>query len=193
MLEHDRKWFEKTVRQRPRGRGSSPGSNRFDRDQFDSELAEKVTHIIRELKSTSHRPVRITLHRVLRRAGGLAKYSQFSADLPKTQALLDDHVETMATYRVRKIRWAIAEIARTGQAVIGETLRRKAGLSTALLQEHKQLVLETAQQLGGQCGTTLFLCPGMTGRATRIIVGQADTADGDRCGLECWDCSKTNH
>jgi len=147
MLEQDRKWFEKTVRQRSRGRGSSPRGNRFDRGQFDSELAEKVTQIMRELKSTSHRPVRITKHGVLRRAGCLAKYMQFSSDLPKTQALLNEHAETMAAYRVRKIRWAIAELARSGQAIVGETLRRKAGLSNTLLQEYKQLVLETAQEL----------------------------------------------
>jgi ATP-dependent exoDNAse (exonuclease V) beta subunit len=40
-----------------------------------------------------------------------------------------------------------AEIARNGQAITREALRQKAGLSTSLLHEYKQLVLETAQQL----------------------------------------------
>jgi hypothetical protein len=155
MRAKDRKWFEKTIPERPRGRDGSPRGSRFDRGQLDSELAEKIINTVRELKSTSHRPVRITKFGVLRRAECL-KYYHFSTDLPKTQSVLNENVETMADYRVRRIRWAIAEIARSGQAMIGETLRRKAGLSTTLLHEYKQLALQTAQQLRVSVGSHSF-------------------------------------
>jgi hypothetical protein len=156
MLKRDRRWFEKTVRRRPPGR-KGPRGNLFERrDQFDSELAEKVTHIIRELKSTSRRPVRITKTGVLRRAGSLTRYLHFSTDLPKTQALLDDHVETMATYRVRKIRWAVAEMATHGQAICINILCRKTNISLSLLREYKQLVLETVQELAANVDPRSF-------------------------------------
>jgi hypothetical protein len=87
------------------------------------------------------------MHGVLTRAGYLARYLRFSNELPKTRAVLNEHVEAMPEYRVRKIKWAIAEIGRNRQPIIGNTLRRMAGLSTTLLHEYKQLVLETAQEL----------------------------------------------
>jgi hypothetical protein len=148
LLALDREWLEKTLPQRPRGRGSIPRGKRFDRGKFDSELAAKLSQIISKLRSTSHRPIRISKHCVLRRAECEGKYCQFSAELPKTQAVLNENVETMADYRVRRIKWAIAEMARTGQSLVGENLRRMAGLSTTLLKDYRPVVLQMARQLG---------------------------------------------
>jgi hypothetical protein len=58
----------------------------------------------------------------------------------------------MADYRVRKITRAVAEMARNGEAITVDSLRRKAGMSSRLLRQYKELVLETAQQLGANVG-----------------------------------------
>jgi len=159
-LLHDRKWFEKTISPRPRGWPRGPRGSQLDRGQLDSELAEKFIHIVRELKSTSHAPIRITKHRVVCRAGCL-KYFRLSTDLPKARAILNEYVETMADYRVRKIRWAIAEIARNGQVVNLDTLGKKAGFSSTVLHQYKQLALETAQQLGANVGPRSLFARGI--------------------------------
>ena len=140
---------------RATGRGSGPRGSRFDRGQFDSELAERVMHIIQELKSTSDPSVRLTKYGILRRAACLKSF-QFFTELPKTQSVLNEHVETMAEYRVRKISWAIAQMARKGQAITGESLRRMAALSTTLLNEYKPLILQTAQQLKADVSPNSF-------------------------------------
>jgi len=146
MLRHDRTWFEKTFSVRPRGWPGGPRGNRLDRGQLDSELAQKFIHVVHELKSTSP-PVRITKHRVVCRAGCL-KYFQYSADLPKSRVVLNEHVETMPDYQVRKIRWAIAEMARNGQVITEGTVREKTGFRPNVIHQYKQLVHESAQQLG---------------------------------------------
>jgi len=148
LLNEDREWFEKMVSRWRRGAEPRPKARRVDRDQFDSELAEKLKHIISELKSDSGRPVWITKTGVLIRAGCVSKYSQMSATLPKTQAVLAEHIETPGDYRVRKIKWAVAEFAKQGQLISGGAIHRKAGLSTPLLWQYKPLILQTAQQLG---------------------------------------------
>jgi hypothetical protein len=93
MRKRDRQWFEETLPQLVRRAGRAPRARRLDREHLDSELAEKVTHIISELKSNSHRSVRITKTGVLRRAGCLGRYSQFPSALPKTEAVLREHME----------------------------------------------------------------------------------------------------
>jgi hypothetical protein len=158
MLDQDREWFEKTLPQRRRG-GLGPGTRakRLDRGQLDSVLAEKVRDIISELKSTAHRPTRITKFGVLRRAGRLGKYITASTELPATEALLTEHAESKTDYLVRKIRWAVAEMATHGQAISIKGLRRKTGISSSRrLREHKQLVLETAQELAADVDPRSF-------------------------------------
>jgi hypothetical protein len=154
LLEHDKEWFQKTLpkqRHWPR-----PGARRLDRAQLDSVIAGKVRDIISELKSMAHRPTRITKSGVLRRAGYLKKYLTAPKEFPRTEALLREHVENQADYLVRKIRWAVAEMARDGQVISLNFLRRKAGLSGARLREYKQLVLEMAQQLGANVAPHSF-------------------------------------
>lgn len=149
-LLHDRTWFYKTVSVRPRGWPKGPRRSLLDRGQLDSELAEKFIHVVQDLKSTFP-PIRITKHRVVCRAACL-KYFQYSADLPKSRAVLNEHVETMPDYQVRKIRWAIAEMARNGQVITEGTVREKTGFWPTVIHQHKQLVRETAQQLGANAG-----------------------------------------
>src|SRR5205807_2433138 len=135
-------------------------ANRLDRAHLDSVMAEKVGEIISELKSTSRRPVWITKCGMLRRAGCLSKYSNLSTDVctafPTTEALLRENAETRGDYLTRKIRWVIAEMAAHGQTISTHILSRKAGVPWSLMKEYKQLVLETAQQLGANVDPRSF-------------------------------------
>ena len=145
MKRHDWEWFDKALpRQQP---WAAPRANRLDRSQLDSTLAEKLRDIVRGLKSPSHRPVRITKYGLLRRAGCKTKYDRFSTALPETDAVLREHAETRPDYLIRKIRWAVSEMATKGQIISPNILRRKAAVPGGLLRDYKQVVLETAQQL----------------------------------------------
>jgi len=146
MLSNDREWFDKALSQQQAS--TTPRANRLDRAQLDSVLAEKLRDIIRELRSPSQRPLRITKSGLLRRAGCLPKYDSFSTELPVTTALIREHAETRTDYLIRKIKWAVAEMSRDRQAIRIDLLRRKAALPARQLKEYKQLVLETAKQLG---------------------------------------------
>ena len=141
MLEQDREWFEKTLPQGRRWGRPGTRSKRLDRGQLDSVLAEKVRHIISKLKSTAHRPTRITKFGVLRRAKCTAKYMYAPTELLVTEALLTEHVESKTDYLVRKIRWAVTEMVTHGQTICIKALRRKTGISSSSrLRECKQLV-----------------------------------------------------
>jgi hypothetical protein len=83
----------------------------------------------------------------LRRAGCKTKYDRFSTALPETDAVLREHAETRPDYLIRKIRWAVSEMATKGQIISPNILRRKAAVPGGLLRDYKQVVLETAQQL----------------------------------------------
>ncbi len=154
MQGRDREWFDKTLpRRRP---WASPRANRLDRGQLDLALAEKLRDIIPGLKSPSQRPVRITKSGLLRRAGCITKYDSFSTALPATTAVLREHAETRADYLIRKIRWAVSEMAAQGQIISTSVLRRKAAVRGGLLRDYKQVVLETAQQLGANVDPRSF-------------------------------------
>jgi hypothetical protein len=145
MRKRDMDWFEKTLSRRPRSLRARK-TNRWL--EVDSMLAEKVREIISELKSTSHRPVWITKRCVLTRAECSWRYREDSNRFPRTEAVLREHVESRADYVIRRIRWAVAEMAARRQTISGKTLHREAGVGHSFLKEYKQLVFDTAQQLG---------------------------------------------
>jgi hypothetical protein len=146
IQKRDKDWLEKALPQsRRRGRIRNTNCSSEQRE-FDSTLAEKARVIIRELKSTSHRPVWITKHCVLKRAGYSPTYRKGA--LPRTEAVLREHVESRDDYAMRRIRWAVAEMAARGETISGKTLLRNAGVHYPRLREYKQLIAETVQQLG---------------------------------------------
>src|SRR6202158_1385974 len=146
IRERDKNWFEKALPQRRRGGRIRKTNRSSEQREFDSTLAEKARVVIRELKSTSHRPVWITKHCVLTRAGYSPTYRKDA--LPATEAVLREHVESRDDYVMRRIRWAVAEMAARSQTISGKTLLRNAGVHHPRLREYKQLVSETAEQLG---------------------------------------------
>jgi len=147
MLHRDKAWFEKTL---PHRRPSVKASRacRIDRTQLDQVLSQKIRDLVCQLKSTAARPVRITKCGVLRRSGWLTKYSDASAEFPRTEAVLRECAETRADYLSRKIRWAVAEMARVGKTISMNTLRRKAAVPGYLLRDYRAEVLQTAHRLG---------------------------------------------
>ena len=158
MITHDKEWFDKAL---PRQRLSAASrANRLDLGQLDSALAKKLRDIILGLKSPFHRPVRITKYGLLRRAGCVTKYRSFSASLPATEAVLREHAETRADYLIRKIRWAVSEMATQGQIISATRLCRKAAVDSGLLRDYKQVVLETVQQLQANVDPRSFFAQG---------------------------------
>jgi hypothetical protein len=150
MVAQDSEWFAQSPPEMPTGGRSGRRRKRFDRLQFDSELAERAIHIIHNLRATPQRPFESlsTEFQPCRISKVIFRVLHRTPELPKTRAVLNEHVEGMPEYRVRKIKRTIAEIGRNRQPILGNSLRRMAGLSTTLLHLYKQLVLESAQQLG---------------------------------------------
>jgi hypothetical protein len=77
-------------------------------------------------------------------------------EFPATNALLTEQAESKTDFLIRKIRWAVAEMATRGQAISTNVLRRKVGISGSLLREYKLLVLEAAQELAANVDPRSF-------------------------------------
>ncbi len=123
LRENDVDWYEV----------NSPKSKRhkvFEWSAKDEESLEKARTAVAYLKSLQGRPVWIN-QRSVEKYGGLNNLFKNLKNgyLPKTQAYLDDALETDDEWRKRKILWAVKEFYGTGRNLRLPQIRIKASIS----------------------------------------------------------------
>jgi hypothetical protein len=136
LRENDLKWYE----------ANSPKSKRYMRHDWtenDAESLEKAHAAIAYLKTLPGRPVWIN-RRSVEKYGGLNNlYKNLeNGYLPKTQAYLDETLETDAEWRKRKIAWAVKDLYESGKTLLLPQIQIKAAIS------HKYFAVLEAFTLG---------------------------------------------
>ena len=80
----------------------------FDWNQIDLELSEKVSQVCREILSSSL-PVRVCITEIIKRTGHQAWIDKRRKKLPLTSKIIDENLETLEDFIIRKIKWAKEE------------------------------------------------------------------------------------
>lgn len=123
LRENDLEWYE----------AKAPASKQYaarDWTDYDEDSLEKSRTAVAYLKSLPDRPVWIN-RRSVEKYGGLNNLYKNLANgyLPKTQAYLDEALETAEAWRKRKIQWAVRELYEAGKNLLLPQIQIKAALS----------------------------------------------------------------
>lgn len=140
---HDKVWIRSQLDRVPRRRpalGSQRRERRRDRD-LDRATAEAVRRAMTLARAL--RPPRRLTRTLLLRLGGVPASIHtklVGSRLPKTCALLMANEESRASYFVRRLEFALAQLAREERSLTLIRLRRASGLSEAAIVENRSVV-----------------------------------------------------
>jgi len=123
LRENDVDWYE----------AHAPKSKRYAIREWadnDENSLKKAQYAVAYLKSLPGRPLWINRHSV-EKYGGLNNFYKNLAKgyLPKTQAYLDEALETDEEWRKRKIQWAVKELYEAGKNLLLPQIQIKAAIS----------------------------------------------------------------
>ncbi|MGC6589583.1 TnsD family Tn7-like transposition protein [Paenibacillus sp. Dod16] len=101
---------------------------RVDWEKRDRELLPIISQAVREIRSTSGKPIRVTISEIGRRIGKLSLLEKKLVALPRCKALIDREVETIHQFQIRRIEVAAQKLFEEEQSVVKWKLIRNAGL-----------------------------------------------------------------
>lgn len=136
---------------------------RTDWAKRDEEFCQLAKATVAALRQSSARPVRITTHRIIRRAGIEAIYELHHALLPKTKAYIQSVVESPRDYARRRLEWVKSYFIRRGEVPTTSRLIEKASLQNyryKLTNEIKAAHQEIIEAVASRCAKTeAFVVP----------------------------------
>lgn len=123
LRKNDVDWYE----------ANAPKSKRYtvrDWTVYDDDSLEKAHAAVAYLKSLPGRPVWINRRSVEKHGGLNNLYKNLkNSYLPKTQAYLDEVLETDVEWRKRKIQWAVKKLYDSGKNLLLPQIQIKASIS----------------------------------------------------------------
>ncbi len=142
LYRHDREWLEAVLPPSiPRGkRKGGAQKQRVDWNKRDRDLSGLVSQTVEDLLLKEGKPVRITLGIIGRAIGELALLEQHLDKLPKTKAVLEDVLETVEDFQVRRVEWAIGYLKETGQELAEWRVLKVAGLRPDISDRVRQAI-----------------------------------------------------
>jgi hypothetical protein len=113
-----------------RFRSSNRNENhaRVNWEARDRELLPLIHQAVRDIKSASDKPIRVTLPEIGRRIGKLSLLEKKLFALPRCKALLVIEVETKEQFQIRRVELAAQKLFQAEQSVVKWKLIRNAGL-----------------------------------------------------------------
>ena len=143
LFKHDRDWFESVT---PLYRKKPERKNRTDYQTLDKQYLHAVKRAVVELRSSNKKPIRINYTSIKRQSKLNVQIK--NGKYPLTYAYIKDVEENIGSYRVRKIRWAIAELYKEGIMPTEYKVQLKAGFggysknSSEIRQQIKTILKE---------------------------------------------------
>lgn len=141
LRENDVDWYE----------ANAPKSKRytvFEWADSDDDSLKKARAAVAYLKSLPGRPVWINRHSVEKYGGLNNLYKNLAKGyLSKTQAYLDEALETDGEWRKRKIQWAVKELYDAGKNLLLPQIQIKASISHKLFTPLETFTRDCIEQL----------------------------------------------
>lgn len=146
MLDKDKQWFDLQFANQTKK--VKPKLVRKFKQRPDSQVTSEVTKIIANMLSPNEKPRRITISGVLKKTGYFSQFQSRKELFPQTVKVLNQFEESQAEFLKRKIKWAMSEMCKSGQAISINRLRRVAGVPASILRERREFVINTAKDIG---------------------------------------------
>lgn len=108
-------------------KGQAWSKPRVDWKVLDRQVSKKIRQAVKEIVRKSP-PIRVSASQIERMYWGRGWLSKRVAKLPTATQCVRDVVESIESFRIRRIRWAIKEICRSGVPLKGWRILRMAGL-----------------------------------------------------------------
>ncbi|MGM0881387.1 MAG: TnsD family Tn7-like transposition protein [Bacillota bacterium] len=143
LYRHDRNWlFDKLPKvEKP---NKLLFVNRVNWEQRDSELAKLVADAINHLLD-ENKPTRISYSAVGRHINRRNLIDKHLEKLPRTKALIEQHIETTEQYQIRRLEWAFRQMLMEEGSIMGWKLLKKARIpdkvSEAVLRKLRELLV----------------------------------------------------
>jgi hypothetical protein len=100
--KNDLEWFEK---HRPAQVTAKEKREYLDWEKIDKTLSKKVKKLREEILSSKEFPVRICITEIIKRLGHKVWFDKGYKKLPITAQIVDESVETLENFMLRKIKW----------------------------------------------------------------------------------------
>ena len=115
LLRHDNEWLFKNMPPAKKRGGSISYTDWGIRDQ---ELCQQAYHVIQRLLQQEGPPVQISVSRIGQELKCLSLLRKKPHLLPKTTEVIRSYVEDNHQFRIRRIRWAMDELARQNLPIV---------------------------------------------------------------------------
>jgi hypothetical protein len=122
VYKHDRDWYDRAT---PRSNLRKKRTETIDWKKRDEDCLEFAKSAVEELLQTEGKPKRITPHNI-RQVIGVKRWFNHQK-LVKTRQYIYGITESIDSYRVRKIKWAIEEMIILGEKLTVYKVQLKAG------------------------------------------------------------------
>lgn len=146
LTRKDKEWFHNQI---SRKKMSPPlhRKERVDWSALDRLKHMEITSVFERMLAPSPKPIQATATAVLKQVHLQAKYCNNPSKFPLVSEILQQRSESRHDFILRRIAWAVENMATDGELISINKLRRVAGLPAQIVRDHKQLIIDLAQQL----------------------------------------------
>jgi len=132
LYRHDNEWLKKNS---PTKKVGNRKEQLIDWSKRDEEILQEVKKVIKELEETLEKPKRITLTLIGKLINRETLIGRHLSKLPKTKEFIENNLECLEQFQVRRIKWAIIELDNTNKIYSKWDVMNKAGLRNILVYE----------------------------------------------------------
>ncbi|KIH76258.1 hypothetical protein GFER_11615 [Geoalkalibacter ferrihydriticus DSM 17813] len=146
MLKQDKEWFYKQISEK-KAAAPTPRKSRVDWALLDQNKAIEIAGVFDEMLASGPKPVQATATAALKRAGLLRQYSNDPTKFPLVAGILQERSESRQNFIRRRLAWAVEQMANSGDPISINKLRRVASLPAETMRDHRQEVINLAEQM----------------------------------------------
>ena len=125
LYRHDNEWLKMNS---PKKKVGIVQELLVDWDKRDEEVLELVKVDVDALITSDDKPERITKTLVAKKINKVTLLQRNLKRLPRTEAFLNNNIESLEEFQLRRVKWAIRELAKEGEVKEWDVII-KAGLS----------------------------------------------------------------
>ncbi|GEM_PF-3636529 len=131
LNKNDKQWLETHLPAPVKAANKNP---RLDWNQIDKKLSSKIGKICKSIRNLKDKPVRVSLEEIIRRYGHRTWLEKRDKKLPLTAKIINDNLESLEDYMIRKIRWAENEFLKENICPSIHQLERRASVRNKVSQ-----------------------------------------------------------
>lgn len=155
LMKWDRQWLNEKIPKK--GNVRRTHSPRINWAILDDKKAQEAEQVFKKILSSDLKPIRASATAVLTHIRLLHKFHENRDKFPLTAIIIGKYSETRQNFVKRRINFGIKEMAVGGHSISVNKLRHFAGLSSRVLHENKDFIIEACRNLDAKiCNKSFF-------------------------------------